>query len=71
MSLFLEDNPWVFLLLTVVLGGGAAFLAGRSLAKDWRPGDLARPVHDSARRRGSLPAFRTVPAPVVFINPLH
>ena len=37
MSLFLEDNPWVFLLLTVVLGGGAAFLAGRSLAKDWRP----------------------------------
>ena len=37
MSLFLEDNLWVFLLLTIVLGGGAAFIAGRSLAKDWRP----------------------------------
>jgi hypothetical protein len=37
MVLFFEGNFWVFVLLTVVLGGGAAFLAGRSLAKDWRP----------------------------------
>jgi len=37
MSLFLEGSLGVFLLLTVILGGGAAFLAGRSLAKDWRP----------------------------------
>jgi hypothetical protein len=36
MSLFVESNFWIFLLLTVVLGGGAAFMAGRSLAKDWR-----------------------------------
>jgi hypothetical protein len=36
MSLFTEGNLGIFLLLTVVLGGGAAFLAGRSLAKDWR-----------------------------------
>ena len=36
MQLFTEDSFGVFLLLTVVLGGGAAFLAGRSLAKDWR-----------------------------------
>jgi hypothetical protein len=37
MSIFLEGSLGVFLLLTVILGGGAAFLAGRSLAKDWRP----------------------------------
>ncbi len=36
MSLFTEGSIGVFFLLTVVLGGGAAFLAGRSLAKDWR-----------------------------------
>jgi hypothetical protein len=36
MSLFTEGSLGVFVLLTVILGGGAAFLAGRSLAKDWR-----------------------------------
>jgi hypothetical protein len=36
MSLFAEGNPWIFVLLTVVLGGGAAFMAGRSLAKGWQ-----------------------------------
>ena len=29
--------PWTFLGLTVVLGGAAAFAAGRSLAQTWRP----------------------------------
>jgi hypothetical protein len=37
MSLFVEDNPWIFLIMTVVIGGGAAFLAGRALASKWRP----------------------------------
>ena len=37
MSLFIENSIGVFVLLTVVLGGGAAFMAGRSLAKEWRP----------------------------------
>jgi hypothetical protein len=33
-----EANPfWVFLLLTVILGGGAAFLTGRAIAAAWRP----------------------------------
>jgi hypothetical protein len=27
----------VFVLITVVLGGGAAFLAGRAIAETWRP----------------------------------
>jgi hypothetical protein len=36
MSLFTEGSIGVFLLLSVILGGGAAFMAGRSLAKDWR-----------------------------------
>jgi hypothetical protein len=37
MSLFVESSFGIFLLLTVILGGGAAFMAGRALAKDWRP----------------------------------
>ncbi len=37
MSLFVEDSFWVFLFMTVIIGGGAAFLAGRSLAAKWRP----------------------------------
>jgi hypothetical protein len=36
MSLFVENNFWVFFLLTVVLGGGAAYMAGRSLALGWK-----------------------------------
>jgi hypothetical protein len=37
MSLFIEKSPWVFLLLTVILGGGAAYMAGRGIAKGWQP----------------------------------
>ena len=32
-----EDSLGVFLLVTVVLGGGAAALAGRAVALTWRP----------------------------------
>jgi hypothetical protein len=34
---FLADNAGPFLLVTVILGGGAAFLAGRAIAQTWRP----------------------------------
>jgi hypothetical protein len=37
MSFFSDDGPWVFLVLTVILGGGAAFLSGRGLARAWKP----------------------------------
>jgi hypothetical protein len=37
MSFLIEENIWVFLIMTVVIGGGAAFLAGRGLASKWRP----------------------------------
>jgi hypothetical protein len=39
-SFLYEAGPnghWVFLLLTVVLGGGAAFISGRAIAQTWRP----------------------------------
>ena len=32
-----EDSFGVFLLVTVILGGGAAALAGRAIAVTWRP----------------------------------
>jgi hypothetical protein len=37
MSLIVEDSPWIYLFLTVILGGGAAFMAGRALALGWKP----------------------------------
>ena len=37
MNLLSDDGPWVFLVLTVILGGGAAYLSGRGLARSWKP----------------------------------
>ncbi len=34
---FLSDNAGPFLLVSVVLGGGAAWQAGRAIAQTWRP----------------------------------
>ena len=34
---FLSDNAGAFLLVTVALGGGAAWQAGRAVAQTWRP----------------------------------
>jgi hypothetical protein len=36
-GLFGEEGFGTFLLITVVLGGGAAALAGRAIARTWRP----------------------------------
>ena len=41
MSLFIEGHWGVFLLLTIVLGGGASFMAGRAIAKGWQPLSVA------------------------------
>jgi hypothetical protein len=35
--LYEEDSIGVFLLVSVLLGGGAAWLAGRAIAHTWRP----------------------------------
>jgi hypothetical protein len=37
MAWFSDDGVRVFLALTVIIGGGAAFLAGRELARAWKP----------------------------------
>jgi hypothetical protein len=37
MSLIAEKSFAAFFIITVVLGGGAAFLAGRALARSWKP----------------------------------
>lgn len=37
MGVIWENSLGVFLLVTVALGGGAAWLAGRALALKWRP----------------------------------
>jgi hypothetical protein len=31
------NGLWVFLLLTVLLGGGMAFVSGKTIAETWRP----------------------------------
>ncbi|HVX98423.1 MAG TPA: hypothetical protein VHA55_01370 [Pseudorhodoplanes sp.] len=35
--LYEEGSLGVFILVTIVLGGGAAYLAGRAIAATWRP----------------------------------
>ena len=37
MSLVAEGSIYVFLVLTVIIGGGAAWLAGRAIALTWKP----------------------------------
>jgi small-conductance mechanosensitive channel len=37
MSLILEQSLALYLILTCLFGGGAAFMMGRSLATNWRP----------------------------------
>jgi hypothetical protein len=37
VSYLSDDGLWVFIVLTVILGGGAAFLSGRGLARGWKP----------------------------------
>ena len=37
MTWFSDDGLWVFLVLTMIIGGGAAFLAGSGLARSWKP----------------------------------
>mgnify|MGYP000262403431 CR=1 FL=1 len=37
MGLIWEKSFWVFFILTVIIGGGAAFATGRALALKWRP----------------------------------
>ena len=37
MSLFVEDRLSIFLIMTVIIGGWAAFQTGRGLASKWRP----------------------------------
>lgn len=37
MWLLAEKSPWVFVILTVIIGGGAAWMTGRAMALTWRP----------------------------------
>ena len=37
MSLIIEQSIWLYLDLTCLLAGSAAFMTGRSLAMGWRP----------------------------------
>jgi hypothetical protein len=32
-----ENNVWVFLLVTVLMGGSAAYISGKAIAQTWRP----------------------------------
>lgn len=41
IALFVEKSVWAFLIITVILGGGGAFLTGRAVAGAWRPFRLA------------------------------
>jgi hypothetical protein len=37
MGLLYDDSLFAFVLITLVLGGGAAWLTGRAVARSWQP----------------------------------
>jgi len=37
MNIIYENSLWAFLFVTVLCGGGAAFMIGRAAAKGWKP----------------------------------
>jgi len=37
IRIYEDGGAWVFLLVTIVIGGGAAFVSGRAIAQTWRP----------------------------------
>jgi hypothetical protein len=37
MGIIYESSPYAFFFVTVILGGGAAFMIGRATAKGWKP----------------------------------
>ena len=37
MGLLWENSPSAFVVLTCILGGGAAWMTGRAMARGWRP----------------------------------
>lgn len=41
MRPFFGEDPLVFLILTVVIGGAAAWMSGRAVADTWRPAWMA------------------------------
>jgi len=42
MGIFWENSFMTFLFVTVIIGGGAAYMSGRALASKWRP--ISQPV---------------------------
>lgn len=42
MGILWENSFWTFFFITVVIGGGAGLMAGRSLASKWRP--ISQPI---------------------------
>ena len=39
--LLFEGSPWIFFILLLIIGGGCAYMAGRSLAVGWQPAGIA------------------------------
>ena len=60
ISCYEEGSFGVFLLVTVLLGGGAAGLAGRAIAQTWRPWWQVVVYSLILGGGGALPPFRPV-----------
>jgi len=40
-GMLFEGSPWIFVILTVIIGGGCAIMAGRSVARGWGPASVS------------------------------
>ena len=43
MGILYENGIWAFLIVTVLLGGGAAYMTGRAQANNWKPALMLLP----------------------------
>ena len=60
MGVIYEKSIWAFLFITILAGGGAAFMIGRAAAKGWNPFWQAMVQVLGAGSRGSLSALGPV-----------
>ena len=82
--LYEEPSFWLFLLVTVIMGGWAAWMTGRAIAITWRPfwnlrrlspdPGGGRPVHPFRAVRGTLMSIqllsRSTPSSLLIIGTL-
>ena len=66
-----DNGLWIFLLVTVLIGGSAARATGAAIASTWRPPWQVLALRAAARRRRALLPLRAVLRAAAFADEFH